>query len=1421
MQNEKFEKIEIYNSPINNNRNIIPNNKNALFYRKSSLQNNKTSFFNRKKDNNSTKIKTQKINISGYKKKNKIYKYISEDTNPSTKIKSINYSKDISSIESKYEDSNSNPEKINSHKVSVSPFSIQSNDSFKNINNSSNYIYVNKKTQAQNQNNRINRNKSNSFINYDNIKIKKLTVDNQQKNNLMNNNSNIDQNRENNNGFVIFNNNEKNSYIFKVNNYPKNEIHLQRSLINKSKYINYQNNKNNKEFKIIKNNYTIDIDDNSYNEIKYNNKSSICLTNTNINNNNNKNKESKESKYIINKINKNNKNIDTNLKTELYKGKIIKFKYNGTEFFFHPTHNKTHNIFYKSAINLEKNEKIINASKTIQKWWKRIIFIKAFTLKHKFNFLINTIKNIMIRSYFGYLKLKMVFIKKIVFIQRKWRELLIAKKETISSIYNKNDTYGYDNSNRNNYGENFYINTSEFINTNENNNNNINNKILINDLFFGYSDKKRLFQTNKQINNNNSIIKKIYNNTCFISKTKYNNILNKIILIQRNIKLFLNKKYLFIIKKIYKNIYSNNIVTNKFDSLKISFKKENQFSIFRKNKKYEISNYYFFINKECIDKVELYNIIKNEDINYNGISKKNNNILNINKINEIEISILQEIPPLQMKKNKESIKKFNDNKMNVCNNIEYSIKQQKYKNKNKSFIIDENKIIFSLNEKENIETEHITEIIKLPLIKEFCLLEKTKLNNNYIKTIKYIQDFYRNYKNNKSKKNPMRKILLNSKTNNNIYTKVYKDNSLNLSSISKIQKKFKNFRNSKNNPHFFKPINLNAYITKKYIIKTKLYGYEKLKYNNKLNIITQNQLNDYNDINDIDELPSENEENEENNNNLNDITKNNTIKIYRKGSNERNSTYINENEENKNEIPIKVMHTKIYRNSINSNLNSYKNVRLNNNNHKYININIESLPSVYSLYDNNDLCNCDNNIMNKNKSNNNNISIQTLDSKENTFKENLINLNNIKRVTTEEDNYKKNPIETENDNNYFYTENDIARFSFSNGDLNFLNNSIFRKTTKQNNFKGFINKRIIKLTCIKIKKMIYTINFYIFIQILIQRIKKYIHKIVLNKILKRKNNTNFYLIIKNHIKIYIEIIKDKNYHNFLQNDIFKLIKNNLYNKYLLEMNKNKFLYMTNEQEKNLIETNLFINADKDLINYYFLYYKIIYNLCEDKNYNNLIQFRLIKDPLLNMNVFSITKYMDELYNDIIHDNICKKCFCKKKESCSINCNCHIKNNNAINLINKIKYNVNQNNKLFYITSPKNKENSKILDSFNQKEKSNIRIVIKKVKRSSADIIRCKFNNLEESNECCSSSDIDIFQKMNTGIKSLINKVKINKAFKDFNQNKKNKKNMIKIGRIYTETGDSKIKKKNDNPIIDNIESNKYHTFFYNIKKDNN
>ena len=68
--------------------------------------------------------------------------------------------------------------------------------------------------------------------------------------------------------------------------------------------------------------------------------------------------------------------------------------------------------------------------------------------------------------------------------------------------------------------------------------------------------------------------------------------------------------------------------------------------------------------------------------------------------------------------------------------------------------------------------------------------------------------------------------------------------------------------------------------------------------------------------------------------------------------------------------------------------------------------------------------------------------------------------------------------------------------------------------------------------------------------------------------------------------------------------------------------------------------------------------------------------------------------MVELYYNITHNNICIKGFCKVGEDCASDCNCHIKNNNSLNLINKIKNKI-IHNKSFNIGNSKNQQNSEI------------------------------------------------------------------------------------------------------------------------------
>ena len=75
-----------------------------------------------------------------------------------------------------------------------------------------------------------------------------------------------------------------------------------------------------------------------------------------------------------------------------------------------------------------------------------------------------------------------------------------------------------------------------------------------------------------------------------------------------------------------------------------------------------------------------------------------------------------------------------------------------------------------------------------------------------------------------------------------------------------------------------------------------------------------------------------------------------------------------------------------------------------------------------------------------------------------------------------------------------------------------------------------------------------------------------------------------------------------------------------------------------------------------MADYIYKCYKIEKNYFTIPTY--IIKNRLIKEPLKYQNLLTITRYMDNLYNDIISGNICKNCCCKNNELCLSGCKCH-------------------------------------------------------------------------------------------------------------------------------------------------------------------
>lgn len=250
-----------------------------------------------------------------------------------------------------------------------------------------------------------------------------------------------------------------------------------------------------------------------------------------------------------------------------------------------------------------------------------------------------------------------------------------------------------------------------------------------------------------------------------------------------------------------------------------------------------------------------------------------------------------------------------------------------------------------------------------------------------------------------------------------------------------------------------------------------------------------------------------------------------------------------------------------------------------------------------------------------------------------------------------------------------------------------------------------------------------------------------------------KRKENLIKIILRHINIY-----KKN--NFTKNEVIDIIK-----KYIPEYldinelnmkNKNALFNFSSESiENNLINAKIF-NNNNNLINYIYLFFKY------EKNKNfvnyNFIQNRLMKEPLNYRNIFTITRYIDNLDEKISNNKICMKCFCKNNEKkCMLNCNCHSTHNTT---------NVNGNCNNNFVS--KNKIRKSSLKKFsartnpikNGKENNDINGINRKGMNKniySLDIIN-KNNINAESDECQESETINA---SNISEHNLINEIHVN------------------------------------------------------------
>ena len=152
------------------------------------------------------------------------------------------------------------------------------------------------------------------------------------------------------------------------------------------------------------------------------------------------------------------------------------------------------------------------------------------------------------------------------------------------------------------------------------------------------------------------------------------------------------------------------------------------------------------------------------------------------------------------------------------------------------------------------------------------------------------------------------------------------------------------------------------------------------------------------------------------------------------------------------------------------------------------------------------------------------------------------------------------------------------------------------------------------------------------------------------------------LFITKNIQQYIFYILKNNYDNFEYpfyldtiNRVLKYLQSNgckgknvqfIFNKIFSDYNSNNtikkdlILLLTKEKEDNLRNTNIYNNLDKDFFDYVYHFSKF------DKKLNNekFVNVRLNNTIFNNTNIFTITKFIDNEFDNFVNGKYCYKCY---------------------------------------------------------------------------------------------------------------------------------------------------------------------------------
>ena len=309
---------------------------------------------------------------------------------------------------------------------------------------------------------------------------------------------------------------------------------------------------------------------------------------------------------------------------------------------------------------------------------------------------------------------------------------------------------------------------------------------------------------------------------------------------------------------------------------------------------------------------------------------------------------------------------------------------------------------------------------------------------------------------------------------------------------------------------------------------------------------------------------------------------------------------------------------------------------------------------------------------------------------DNEENENIIISNNITVFSFNFDNTKNENIEDDDDCTSNKAENKIDNIKKI---INFSSKNKFIYPEKNNNaykrlkslFVSYItNKLAVFLTDIINKLLLYN-----FLKLSMQKIKKiinqYVYYFIFNK-QKQKNEIVYFTVLKRHIKFNISYDNDNEIRNLLNKNIHKYFQ--IYDENGPSFQSIFIPYINLIQENNLINTQLFINDDEAMINYFINFY----NKGKESFFLNksFLKDILNKFKLINRNIFTITNYFDEIFELLSNNKLCKRCLCIVDK-----CIC----NKFINKKSKLNYIKKKCNYISMITRRKKEKYNDVNDEF--------------------------------------------------------------------------------------------------------------------------